>query len=159
MRCILLVSAAWLAFLSSAAAQFETRSSNVAPQSPTSVAAGDFNGDGNLDIAVSSSPQTGNDITVFLGNGGGTFRSPTYYSGGINLGSIATADFNHDGKLDLAVAGADGIGVLLGNGDGTFQTAMHYSIPNAPFLWRRAISTTTGNSILYSSPITASASC
>jgi hypothetical protein len=69
----------------------------------------DFNGDGNLDIAVNGA--------VFLGSGDGTFQPPIAnpYVGGA---ADAVTDFNADGKLDL-VAGSS---VLLGNGDGTFQT-------------------------------------
>ncbi|HEY1659990.1 MAG TPA: FG-GAP-like repeat-containing protein [Candidatus Sulfotelmatobacter sp.] len=114
-------------------AQFETRGSSAAPQSPASVAIGDFNRDGKLDMAVSSYPQTVDGVSVLLGNGDGTFRAPVYYSGGVNPGSVAAADFRGDGLLDLAVAGANGIDILLGNGDGTFQTATQYSIPGAPF--------------------------
>src|SRR5438552_14192825 len=39
---------------------------------------------------------------------------------------VVVADFNGDGKSDLAVAIASGIAVLLGNGDGTLQAAISY---------------------------------
>jgi hypothetical protein len=44
------------------------------------------------------------------------------YPTSIQPDSIAAADFNNDGKVDLVVGGIGGIGVFLGNGDGTFQT-------------------------------------
>jgi len=52
-----------------------------------------------------------------------------YSSGGTGAGSLAIADLNGDGKLDLAVANPDSdtVGVVLGNGDGTFQSAVTYS--------------------------------
>jgi hypothetical protein len=87
------------------------------------VAAGDFNADGKLDLAVTN----GNDntLTILLGNGDGTFTaSATPATGTVPL-SVAAGDFNGDGKLDLAVAnvGDTTVTILLGNGDGTFTAA------------------------------------
>ena len=88
----------------------------------------DLNGDGKSDIAVVN--QADNTVSVLLGNGNGTFQAPkitgALASDGF-LGSIVAADFNGDGKLDLAVpdyvgAGAGQVAILLGKGDGTFQS-------------------------------------
>jgi hypothetical protein len=97
---------------------------------------GDFNGDGNLDVAVIEGNSTPEDIWVLLGNGDGTFQSPLAAGavGGVQqtpIGAIA-ADFNGDGKADLAVTSAfnDEVGyayVLLGNGDGTFAPGVLYA--------------------------------
>lgn len=85
------------------------------------VAAGDFNGDGNPDLAVVDS---GNQIVVvFLCNGDGTFTKVlTTSATGAGARDLAVGDFNDDGKLDLAVAnsGDKTVTVLLGKGDGTF---------------------------------------
>jgi hypothetical protein len=102
---------------------------------PASVAVGDFNGDGKLDLAVAnfgipccSGPR--GSVAILLGNGDGTFQPPSHYAAGSNPLSIATADFNNDGKLDLAVStDYSGVQVLLGNGDGTFQPAVRYNVP------------------------------
>ena len=51
----------------------------------------------------------------------------TYPSGGYFSASVAVADFNRDGKLDLVVAIVNAVGVLLGNGDGTFQPVVVYN--------------------------------
>lgn len=94
-----------------------------------SVALGDFNGDGVLDIATSS---LSGFVWIMLGNGDGTFQTAKPYDGSdvAILRGIATADFNRDGKLDLATASADSDGgalnILLGNGDGTFQKPVYY---------------------------------
>jgi uncharacterized protein (DUF2141 family) len=107
---------------------------------PISIAVGDFNGDGKLDLAVAN---FGSDnVSVLLGNGDGTFGSATNYPlvVGMNPTSIAVGDFNGDGKLDLAVANSFGfssatpgnVSILLGNGDGTFKSAMNFAVGGSP---------------------------
>jgi hypothetical protein len=114
-----------------------------------SVVAADVNGDGNPDLLVAnwyaSSQDAGQgSVGVLLGNGDGTFQPPVAYdSGGTLPYSIAVADVNGDGKLDVAVAncaptdsyacpnwggsgGTGVVGILLGSGDGTFQPVVTY---------------------------------
>src|SRR5439155_7272305 len=96
---------------------------------PNSVATADFNGDGKLDLAVANF--SGNTVSIFLGNGDGTFHVQLDYATGTDPYSVAVGDFNRDGKMDLAVAnglGSSGntVSVLLGNGDGTFQPHVDY---------------------------------
>jgi hypothetical protein len=91
---------------------------------PSSVVVGDFNGDGIPDVAVTA--LYGNNLTILLGNGDGSFsEAPMSPIAAIfPPDSAVAADFDQDGHLDLAVS--DGVSALLiyiGNGDGTFTTA------------------------------------
>lgn len=89
------------------------------------IAAGDFNGDGKLDLAVSNRDGASPTIAILLGNGDGTFGTPIITpTGGGNLQWLAAADFNRDGHLDLITTdNTNGdVAIFLGNGDGTFKT-------------------------------------
>lgn len=102
----------------------------------------DVNGDGKLDIIVSSWWNANNEnqglVGVLLGNGDGSFEPVvTYATGGAPNYSVVVADVNGDGKPDIIVASCspnpgtcgsvDGVvSVLLGNGNGTFQSALTF---------------------------------
>ncbi|MGE5390623.1 MAG: FG-GAP-like repeat-containing protein [Deltaproteobacteria bacterium] len=94
------------------------------------VSVADFNGDGNSDVAVPNLSMRA--ISVQLGLGDGTFDTVVNYAVDFDPMDIALGDFNSDGKLDLAVAGSDGMGVveiLPGNGDGTFNPSINFFRP------------------------------
>lgn len=103
---------------------------------PYQLALGDFNGDGNLDIAVV--PINGkSSILVLLGNGDGTFGKAKAYPSGLFPASIVAADFNGDGILDLAITNYTSpkrchVSVLLGNGDGSFQKPIRFPVGLSP---------------------------
>jgi len=86
---------------------------------PNFLAAGDFNGDGKLDLAVLLSNT--DSVLILLGNGDGTFQTGVTVPLPGGPISATVGDFNGDGNLDLAVGAFYGISILLGNGDGTFQ--------------------------------------
>jgi hypothetical protein len=104
-----------------------------AGSNPSSVAVGDFNGDGKLDIVVANDGS--NNVSIFLGNGDGTFQSAVNYGVGSAPLSVAVGDFNRDGNLDLAVANelSNNVSILLGNGDATFQAAVNYGAGSTLF--------------------------
>ena len=100
-----------------------------------SVAVGDFNGDGKPDLAIGHN--SGDTVSVLLGNGDGTFQAAVSYPAGSGY-SVAVGDFNGDGKLDLVTANIGGsfagtVSVLLGNGDGSFQNAVNYPAGSVPY--------------------------
>src|SRR5437667_6160411 len=88
--------------LLAACPDFLTQSSYIVGASPEFIATGDFNGDGNTDLAVSNS--NSNNVSILLGNGDGTFIAAGTYAVGTTPFSIALADFNGDAQTDLAVA-------------------------------------------------------
>jgi hypothetical protein len=100
---------------------------------PEYVAAGDFNGDGKPDLAVSNLKS--NTVSVLINNGDGTFQSHVDYSTLAAPGPIITGDFNGDGKLDLVVISNGGStgSLLLGNGDGTFQSQLTISMTSGTY--------------------------
>ncbi len=123
----------------------------MTPIAGSPAAVGDFNGDGKPDVVVETAggPSPGvvdggtiANVTVLLGNGDGTFTSSAASATGvIEDAAIAVADFNGDGKLDLAAGGpslatndadydSGTVTVLLGNGDGTFKAPVTIASPS-----------------------------
>jgi hypothetical protein len=107
---------------------------------PTAIVAGDFNGDGKLDMAVANgNPYTltipDQTVSVLLGKGDGTFQPHVDYASGRYPISIASGDFNGDGKQDLVTSNHDDdtVSVLLANSDGTFRSHVDYAVGSFPY--------------------------
>ncbi|MBM4123345.1 MAG: VCBS repeat-containing protein [Nitrospira sp.] len=90
---------------------------------PTSIAVADLNQDGRPDLAVANGGPMSSAVSIWLGNGDGTFRTPTDYRTGKRPLVVTFADFNNDQRTDLLVMNGemDTFTTFLGNGDGTFQ--------------------------------------
>lgn len=100
---------------------------------PTAIVAADFNNNGKIDVAVANA--SGNSVSVYLGNGNGTFQPPVNYPTAVGYpDALVIGDFNGDGKLDLAVAleRSNQVSILLGNGDGTFGAHQEFSTGQNP---------------------------
>src|SRR5262249_38624364 len=113
----------------------KTFATGEASYSVSALVAGDFNGDGHLDLAASgyNAVTYADEVAVLLGNGDGAFQ-PAKTSPADYPWSLVAGDFNGDGELDLAQAGGypNTVSVLLGNGDGTFQIQKTFTVGSSP---------------------------
>ena len=100
-----------------------TRLDLTAGTAPSAVAVGNFRSASTQDLVVAN--QNDNSISIFPGNGDGTFGTRVDLPVGAAPVALVTGDFNGDGKTDLAVLNQTDatVTILLGNGDGTFNPA------------------------------------
>ena len=93
---------------------------------PESIAIADVNGDGKPDLIIAN--YSSNNVSVLLGTGTGSFTPATGspFPVGANPSSVAVADVNGDGKLDIVTSnhGSNNVSVLLGTGTGSFTAAI-----------------------------------
>ena len=115
-----------LLFLGDGTGRFSSASTLNVPLGITTRIA-DVNGDGNEDLIITN----GAGVSVYLGNGNGTFTEGTPLTSVCvsQCDDVLVADFNGDGKPDLAVADpgpSGGLYFFLGNGNGTFRAGASY---------------------------------
>jgi FG-GAP-like repeat len=113
----------------------ESTTSLTTPGMPATLTSVDVNGDGKPDlIVVSNDTDTAAAIvSVFLGNGDGTYQPRTDYTTQLDTGAVTVADVNKDGHPDLILAGFPlsgsasdpAVAVFLNNGHGAFGTAIN----------------------------------
>ena len=123
---------------------FPTETDYPTANGPIAVLIADFNGDGKFDVATTNEPwgvwpPPFGSVSVLLGNGDGTLQPHLDYGVGATP-IVAAADFNGDGRLDLAVAsqncqnyqpcGTGQLSITPGNGDGTFPQPVAISVNN-----------------------------
>jgi type II secretory pathway component GspD/PulD (secretin) len=120
-------------------------------QAPIYVASADFNGDNILDLAVANNgaptaTNSGNSVSILLGNGNGTFGAATDFPAGNGPTSIAIADYNIDGLQDLAVTAQtdNAVALLLGIGNGAFSPFFEFPVQSNPLSDATNIFTSTG---------------
>jgi hypothetical protein len=115
---------------SAPAGQFKKAAHYRAGMLPSQVVTGDFNSDGNLDLAFAD--WLSNQLVILLGNGDGTFQEPLTISAPSPT-SLAVGDLDGDGNLDLAVvesggSGSGALAVYLGEGNGKFHLNATYRL-------------------------------
>ncbi|HSW46081.1 MAG TPA: VCBS repeat-containing protein [Phycisphaerae bacterium] len=98
----------------------------VVGRSPMAITAGDFNGDGMMDVAAAN---FGTDnVELLFNTGGGSLVSGGKYKVRDSPGAIVAADFDSDGDPDLAAGSGFGVAILANRGDGIFSPATYLSL-------------------------------
>ncbi|MGQ0696428.1 MAG: FG-GAP repeat domain-containing protein [Nitrospiraceae bacterium] len=110
-------------FLGTGTGEFRHGAQYEYGDTPTSVALFDLNNDGKLDLVVTNGGPMSNAVSIWLGNGDGSFRDPKDYSTGKRPLGVSFADFNNDQNSDLLVINGerDSFTTFLGNGNATFR--------------------------------------
>ncbi len=97
---------------------------------PLDIALGDFDGDGNLDMAIVKNSEN---VSILINKGNGTFAAGQDFGIGDFPQAIAVGDLDGDGDLDLAIATYyQSVSILLNNGDGTFGTPQLFAADGKP---------------------------
>ena len=107
---------------------------SFAGATPNTLAIGDLNGDGKMDLAIANGQFANNGVSVLLGKGDGTFGNLTSWVADQEPAAVVIGNFLGDAKADMVVVnqGSNDISFLKGNGDGTFAappTMAHVTSP------------------------------
>ncbi|WP_254564241.1 putative Ig domain-containing protein, partial [Oscillatoria sp. HE19RPO] len=111
---------------------FDPQTTFAVGTGPNSVTVGDFNGDGNPDLAVAN--RNSNTVSVLIGDGSGSFAAQTPFTVGNAPISVTVGDFNGDGNPDLATANrsSNTVSVLIGDGSGSFAPQTTFATGSEP---------------------------
>jgi hypothetical protein len=131
--CILVIAFASMLASAQSSPAFTAHRDYVAGDAPRLFAAGDFNNDGEVDYVLPNSTVNFSVVSVILGNHDGSFQAPLFFdSGAIGTSAATVADFNEDGKQDVAVTTLSGVSLLLGDGAGNLGTPRTFIVGNTP---------------------------
>ncbi len=121
-------------FLGTGTGEFQHGAQYEYGDTPTSVALADLNRDGKVDLAVTNGGPMSNAVSIWTGNGDGTFGGPTDYRTGKRQLGVSFADFNDDRVRDMLVINGerDSFTTFLGNGDATFQPGRDFGANAGP---------------------------
>lgn len=100
---------------------------------PVTLATNDVNGDKALDLVVGYDNNSNREVSVFLGNGDGTFQTPRLdYEMGSTAVMVILVDINKDGRLDIVATGGEQqtISIIFGQTDGTFANPVNHNVGN-----------------------------
>ena len=106
-----------------------------------SIAVGDVNGDGKLDVVTGN--RASKSVSLLVNDGHGALEPPVNYSLGREPWDVAVKDLNGDGKLDIATGNPNMVSILLNPGDGTFGAVHEY--PAGRSTWAFAVADLTGD--------------
>ena len=129
---VLAVAAIGAGRAEAATLSFAPASPFAAGTNPRSVTSGDFDGDGDLDLATANNGS--NTVSVLLNTGAGSYAAATTFPVGTNPRSVTSGDFDRDGDLDLATAnsGSGTVSVLLNTGTGSYGPATAFAAGSGP---------------------------
>ncbi len=96
---------------------------------------GDLDGDGDIDIVVSSYWGSNNNVYVMLNNGNATFSGPYIYTAGTWAHGVAVKDVDNDGDVDICVvnSGNNNVSILINDGDANFPAPANYAVGSSPY--------------------------
>jgi YD repeat-containing protein len=111
---------------------FGTQTNYALNNSVQSIAVGEVNNDGKLDLIIAN--YFDDSVSVLLNNGDGTFVAKTDYAAGRSPSSVTLGDVNGDGQVDILTSNYsdDSVSVRLNNGDATFSPAVNYTVGSGP---------------------------